>query len=116
MESTVLSPMNSNCFFSFSILIPSFAKKVILNYHYSAEFVIKVYRLYFFNFPPFVRLFFLIIMLVLSPFLLIFFVVLCSLRTFSFSFSCWMSSANNLIWIFVAFVVVVEVVSKHKLN
>ena len=28
--------------------------------------------------------------------------------------SCWMSSANNLIWIFVAFVVMIEVVSKNN--
>ena len=30
--------------------------------------------------------------------------------------SCWMSSANNLIWIFIAFVIIVEVVSKTILD
>ena len=34
------------------------------------------------------------------------------IRHFHFFNSCWMSSANNLIWIFVAFVIIVEVVSK----
>ena len=33
-----------------------------------------------------------------------------------FIVSCWMSSANNLIWIFVAFVVMIEGVSDHKTN
>ena len=35
---------------------------------------------------------------------------------FIFLNSCWMSSANNLIWIFIAFVIIVEVVSKTILD
>ena len=31
---------------------------------------------------------------------------------FLFCFSCWMSSTGNLIWIFVSFVVAVEIVSE----
>ena len=31
---------------------------------------------------------------------------------FLFCFSCWMSSSGNLIWIFVSFVVAVEIVSE----
>ena len=47
------------------------------------------------------------------------FPVWCSLMNFSFPFSsssCWISSDNNLIWIFVSFVVVIEVVSETNLK
>ena len=47
------------------------------------------------------------------------FPVRCSLMSSLFSFSsssCWISSDNNLIWTFVSFVVIIEVVSKTNLK